>query len=150
MLAEVFLLTHGLPWQTRVGDFIQFVIILFSVNAIFRECFRAWNDPSNIKRAVGVSVLSITLAGLIVGLFSYVYITFWNPDYERIIAMQWVREGEPYKTGTDSEGPSFAAGFVYSSKLVVFLKTLLFTAFGLLSALMVAAIYRFKRRRASR
>jgi hypothetical protein len=150
VVSEYYLLSHELSWKISTRNILSVAIILICTYAIFYEILKKYQVPHVLWKSFGVSIISVLIAGIILGCFAFIYISQWHPEYTQKMASVEVMQGGPYKTGAESAGTHFGASMMYSAGGMLILSPVLFLIIGIPSGLLVMLIFIFRRYRLTR
>jgi hypothetical protein len=132
-------------WQSDAWNIVNYLWMVFlAVGIVFGLKDRKNNDLNGVMtygQGLGTGVIISIVAGVVDAIFTYVYITIINPDFQDVMH-QKMREGMA-KQGLSPEQMEQAAKIqaVWTSPLMICLFLIIATVFiGFILSLIIAAI----------
>lgn len=150
MMGEYYLFSHGLSWKISVGNILSVAIIFICIFAIFYEIIKQFQVTHILWKSFGVSMVSVLIAGILFGIFAFIYISQWHPEYTHKMVDIALAQGGPYKTGADSAGEHFGASIMYSALGRLIVSPIFFMLIGIPSGIFVALLFYLRRYRLTR
>ncbi len=148
MLIEYFLLSHNYPWSFWIGDTLLFAISATSIYFIISKNRK--NVEDFIISGAIYGCLTLVVAGILAGVFSYYYASQINPNYTQKMVDYSVARSGPYVTGGESAGVNFGASIAYSAGFMLFIKPSVLLIYGVLSSIVVGVLIQINRYRLTR
>ena len=150
MVLEYYLVSHNLSWKISTSDFLSIAIIFICTYAIFYEIVKKFQVSYILWKSFGVSMIAVLIAGIFFGIFAFIYISQWHPEYTQKMINVALAQGGPYTSGAGSAGVHLVASITYSSLGSLLASPILFMFKGILSGLIVAILFIFRRYRLTR
>ncbi len=147
MVSEYCLLSHDFYWKISTRNILSIAIIFICTYAIFYEIGKQSQVRYVLLKSFGISLISVFVAGIIFGIFAFIYISQWHPEYTQKMIGVAMFQGGPYKTGGESVGEHLGASIMYSSVGILILSPIFSVLVGIPSGLIVALFFFLRRYR---